>query len=102
MGQHTSQQCCYDDTYNVLLRVLKTQRTAEVSCDLMIMEYILGSCNSRAATAAREYALCYPGRRDPDANVFRLFQLRLRERGSVTSSAHVNAGRPRIVRTPGN
>jgi hypothetical protein len=61
----------------------------------------LGACNSRAGTAAREYALRYPGRRHPDANVFRLEQ-RLRETGSVTPTALVNAGRPGTVRTPAN
>jgi hypothetical protein len=62
----------------------------------------LGACNSRAGTAARECALRYPGRRHPDANVFRRLEQRLRETGRVTSTAHVNADRPRTVRTPAN
>jgi hypothetical protein len=62
----------------------------------------LGACNSRAGTAAREYAIRYTGRRHPDANLFRRLQQRLRETGSVTPTALVNAGRPRTVRTPGN
>jgi hypothetical protein len=44
----------------------------------------LGACNSRAGTAAREYALRYPSRRDPDANVFRRLEQHLLEKGSVT------------------
>jgi hypothetical protein len=62
----------------------------------------LGACNSRAGTAAREYALRYPGRRHPNSNVFRRLEQRLRETGSVTPTALVNAGRPRSVRTPAN
>jgi hypothetical protein len=62
----------------------------------------LGTCNSRAGTAAQEYALRYPGRRHPDANVFRRLEQRLRETGSVTPTAFVKAGRPRTVRTPAN
>jgi hypothetical protein len=62
----------------------------------------LGACNSRAGTAARKYALRYPGRRHPDANVFRRLEQCLRETGSVTPTALVNAGRPRTVRTPAN
>jgi hypothetical protein len=61
-----------------------------------------GVCNSRAGTASREYALRYPGRRHPDANVFRRLEQRLRETGSVTPTALVNAGRPWAVRTPAN
>jgi hypothetical protein len=34
----------------------------------------LGACNRRPGTAAREYALRYPGRRHLDANVFRRHQ----------------------------
>jgi hypothetical protein len=62
----------------------------------------LGACNSRAGTAARQYALRYPGRRHPDANVFRRLEQRLRETGSLTPTALVNAGRPPTVRTPAN
>jgi len=57
----------------------------------------LGACNSRAGTAAREYALRYLGRRHPDANVFRRLEQRLRETGSVNPTAHVNGGRPQTV-----
>jgi hypothetical protein len=38
-----------------------------------------GACNCQAGTAAREYALRYPGRRHPDASVFRRLEQRLRE-----------------------
>jgi hypothetical protein len=62
----------------------------------------LGTCNSRAGTAAREYALRYPGRRYTNANVFRLLEQRLYETGSVKPTTHVNAGRPRTVRTAAN
>jgi hypothetical protein len=61
-----------------------------------------GACNSRAGTAAREYALRCPGRCHPDVNVFRRLEQRLHEKGSVTPTALVNAGRPRTVRTPAN
>jgi alpha-D-ribose 1-methylphosphonate 5-triphosphate diphosphatase PhnM len=60
----------------------------------------LGACNSRAGTAAREYALRYLDRRHPDANVFRRLEQRLRETGSVAPAALVNACRSRTVRTP--
>jgi hypothetical protein len=85
--------------------VYSRQCTAEISCDWMIIEYIhdeyfnmhltMGTCNGRAGTTAREYVLHYPGRRHPDANVFRRLEHSLHETGSVTSMAHVNAGRPR-------
>jgi hypothetical protein len=70
-------------------------------CDMLLT---LGACNSnsRAGTATREYALRYPGRRHPNANVFRRLEQRLCEAGSVTPTALVNAGRPRTVRTPAN
>jgi hypothetical protein len=42
--------------------------THDEYCDMLLT---LGACNSRAGTAAREYALRYRGRRHPDANVFR-------------------------------
>jgi hypothetical protein len=58
-----------------------------------------GACNTEDRTAAREYALRHLGWRHPDANVFRLLEQRLRETGSVTPTALVNAGRPRAVRT---
>jgi hypothetical protein len=57
----------------------------------------LGACNRRAA---RGYALRFPGRRHPDSNVFRRLEQRLPEIGSVTTTALVNAGHPRTVRTP--
>jgi hypothetical protein len=50
-------------------------------CDVLLT---LGTCNSRASTAAREDALRYPSRRHPDANVFRGLKQRPREIGSVT------------------
>jgi hypothetical protein len=42
--------------------------------------------------------LRYPGRRHPHANAFSLEPSFLEE--SLTPKAHVNAGRPRTVRTP--
>jgi hypothetical protein len=79
----------------------------------MIMEYIhttntvtcyypYVSVNSRAGTGARGYALRYPGRRRSDAIMFRRFEQRLGETGSVTFTAHVNGGRRRTVLTPAN
>jgi hypothetical protein len=49
--------------------------TRDEYCDMLLT---LGTCNSRAGTAAREYTLCYPGRRRPDANMFRRLEQRLR------------------------
>jgi hypothetical protein len=82
------------------------------NCDRMITKYThgeycdklltLGACNSRAGTAAREYALRYSDRRHPDANVFRRLERRLHETGNVTPKALVNAGRPRTVLSPAN
>jgi hypothetical protein len=90
-------------SHSAFLGLLKTYCTARVSSDWMIMEYthdeycdmsiILGACNSRAGTAAR-----YPGRRYPDANMFRRLEQRLRETRNVTTTAHVNAQRPPTVR----
>lgn len=57
--------------------------------------------NSAAGTAARN-ALSYPGRRHPDANLFRRLEQRLRETESVAPTAHATAGRPWPVRTPAN
>jgi hypothetical protein len=44
----------------------------------------IGACVSPGGVAAREYALCYHGRRHPDSRVFRRLELRLRDTGSVT------------------
>jgi hypothetical protein len=87
-----------------VVRCANTQCTVGVSCDGMILEYcdmllIPGPCNSRAGTAAREYALRYPGRCYSDANALRRLAQRLHE---TTHTAHVNAGRPWTVRTPAN
>jgi hypothetical protein len=82
MGKHTSQQFYLSRRYikHIVRCTQDTQCTARLSCDRMIMEYshneycnmvtTLGACNSRAGTAAQEYALCYPGQRYPDSNVF--------------------------------
>jgi hypothetical protein len=67
--------------------------TRDEYCDMILT---LSTCNSRVCIAAREYALRCPGGHHPDGNVFP----RLRETGSVISTAHVHAGRPRTVRTP--
>jgi hypothetical protein len=60
------------------------------------MLIILSTCNSRSGSVAREYALCYSGRRHPDANVSTIRE------ASVRPTAHVDAGSPRTVRTPAN
>jgi hypothetical protein len=110
MGSHASQQCYLSRRY--IKRVVRctqvTQCTAGLSCDRIIMKYThdeychtlltVGACNSQAGTAARECVLRYPGRRHPHANLFRRLEQRLRETGSVTPTALVNAGRPRTVR----
>jgi hypothetical protein len=53
-------------------------------------------------TAAWQYSLPYPGRRHPDAIVFRRLELRLRETGREKRMENVNTGHPPIVRTPVN
>jgi hypothetical protein len=63
------------------------------------MPLTLGACNSQLVLPHGKALRC-PGRRHPNANVFRPLVRRLRETGSVTPTAHVNAGRPRTVRTP--
>jgi hypothetical protein len=73
--------------------------THDKHCDILLT---LGGCNSPAGTASREYELHHPGRRHPDANVFLRLEQRLRETGSETRTALVNACRPRSVRTPTN
>jgi hypothetical protein len=80
--------------------------------DRMIMEYVHdeycdmlltpGTCNSQGGTAAREYALRYPGRLHPDVNVFRRLQQHLCETRIVTPTANMNVGRPRTARTLAN
>jgi hypothetical protein len=62
--------------------------THDEYCDMLLT---LGAYNSRAGIVAREYALRYPGRRHPDADVFRRLEQRLRETGSATPTALVNA-----------
>jgi hypothetical protein len=46
-----------------------------------------------------EYPLHYPSRHHPHANVFRRLEQSLRVTGNVTRTAHLNASRPRTVRT---
>jgi hypothetical protein len=70
--------------------------THDEYCDMLLT---LGTCSSRAGTVAREHTLRYSGQRHPDANVFRRLEQCLLETGSVTPTAHVNAGRPQSVRT---
>jgi hypothetical protein len=89
----------HDNTHRVVRSTQDAQRTAEVSWDLMITEYAHdeycdmlltpGTCSSRTGTAGREYPPRHPGRRHPNDNVFRRFEQRLSETGSVT---HANAG----------
>lgn len=66
--------------------------TRDEYCDMFLT---LGTCHSRAGTAAWEYALLYPGRRHPVTNAFPRLQQRLRETGSVSRTR-----RPRTVRKP--
>jgi hypothetical protein len=74
--------------------------THDEYCDMLLT---LGACNSRDDTTAWEYALRYPDRRHPDANVFRRLEQRLCETGSVIPhTALANSGLPRTVRTPAN
>jgi hypothetical protein len=69
-------------TLCALIGVRKTQCAAGGElCDMLST---LGTCNGRSGTAARECMLRYPGRRHPDANVFRRFEQRLRETGRDT------------------
>jgi hypothetical protein len=85
-----------------------TQYMAGVGCDRTIMEYahdeycdmllILSTCNSRSGTVAREYELHYPGRRHPDA--VSTIGAVSPETESVIATTHVDAGRPRTIRTP--
>jgi hypothetical protein len=56
-----------------------------------------GSCNSRVTIAAWEFALRYPYRLHPDANVFQRSEQCLHETGNVALTAHENAVRPRTV-----
>jgi hypothetical protein len=113
MRWYTSQQCCHDDTQRTVRCTQDSaQHTAGVGCDGRIIKYTydeycdmlwtLGTCNTPASTAAREYALYYLGRCHPDAEVFRGLEQRLRGTGSVIPTAHVNTGRPRTLRTPAN
>jgi hypothetical protein len=67
-------------------------------CDMLL---ILSTCNSRAGSAAGEYAIRYLGRHR-DANVFRLSEQGLRETGNVKPMTHLNACRLRTMTTPTN
>lgn len=60
----------------------------------------LGTVNIRTGAAAREYALCSPGRRHPNASVFRRLKQRLCEVDTVIPMTHVNTGHPRTARPP--
>lgn len=57
----------------------------------------LGTCISRPDTAAGEYSLRYPGRRRPDTSMYRRLKKRIRQTGSLTPTAHVNAFLPRAA-----
>lgn len=59
------------------------------------MLLIIDDCNSRANSDICEFALHFPGRCRPDADVFRQLQLRLRVE-------HQTVGRPQTVRPQGN
>jgi hypothetical protein len=71
---------CHGNTCRIVTCTQDTQYIAGVSCDRMNMECTCdeycdmlltpGTCNGRAGAAAREYALCYPGRRYPDIMCF--------------------------------
>jgi hypothetical protein len=66
-------------------------------CDMFLT---LGTCSSRAGTAALEYVLLCPGWRHPDANVFPRLEQRSRETGTVSPTEHLNMRRPRTLRAP--
>jgi hypothetical protein len=92
-------------THSALLGVLKTHSVQqgsvviELSGNTQTTNISTSSYPSVPATV-KLVLLRYPGRRHPDADMFRRLEQRLRETGSVTRSAHVNAGRSRSVRTP--
>jgi hypothetical protein len=95
-------------THSALSGVLKTHNTEQESVvvrrswNTKTTNTETCYCNSRTSTAAREDALRYPARHNPDVNVLRGLEQRLRETESVTPTAHVNVGSPRTVRTPAN
>jgi hypothetical protein len=102
---------CHDDTWRVVNCTQDAVHTRD-NYDRTIMvyahdEYCVmlltpSTCNRRAGTSARVYALSYPGRLHRDVNVFRRLAQHLCETRSVTPTAPLNAGRPRTVRTPAN
>jgi hypothetical protein len=103
MGQHVSQQWYLSGRYMVCFRCTQdTQCPEEVTSNTCNMLLTLGTSNSREYTAALKYALRYPLRCHPDANMFLLPEQLLHEIGFVTPTAHVNAGSSRTVRTPAN
>lgn len=75
-----------------LLQNGNTKNTHDEYCNTL---FILGVCTSRAGTGARKFALHYPGRRHPDANVFRRLQ-------HLLCKTLVNVSRLRTRRTPAN
>jgi hypothetical protein len=82
-------RCTQDTQHTVGLSCGRTmERRRDERCD---MPLTLDACDSAAGTAARERSLRYPGRRDPNADVFRRLKQRVSETGSVTPTAHVNA-----------
>lgn len=58
------------------------------------MYLVFGACAQNAAAASEEYAVRFPNRRHPDANV-----IRRKETGSFQPSGMVDTGRPRSRRT---
>ena len=74
---------------------LVTQYRARLSCNRTIMDdcnvlLTIGASNNRAATVAPKHALRYSTQRHRDADIFRRLQQRLRETGSVISTALAN------------
>ena len=80
---------------------LKAQWTAEGICDQIIVEcthyeycdvlLAFRACKCRIVTKVRNYELWYPGRRHPDAYMFRKLEQDLCEKWSTKSTALVNA-----------
>lgn len=56
-------------------------------CDMYV---IFGQCNGNALRTSREYGRRYPSRRQPDANVIRRLDDRLRTTGSVLPTANLH------------
>jgi hypothetical protein len=74
-----------------------TEYTYDESCNMFLTFY---TCDSRDGAGTRKYALCYTGRRRPDANEFQWLHPHLRETASGAPTASAKAGHPRTIQTP--